>query len=125
MNQALLILLGGGIGSLLRYWTSIATYSYLGRDFPYGTLAVNIIGSFLMGFLSILLIERLNNQADSLRALLLIGFLGGFTTFSSFSIETFNLLEAGETMKGILNMASSLGFCMLSVTLGALLGRQL
>jgi len=125
MNQALLIALGGGIGSLLRYWLSTGTYHLLGRAFPYGTLTVNVLGSFFMGFLTILLIERLNGQASFFRALLLIGFLGGFTTFSAFSIETLNLFESGDIMKALLNIAVSLVLCLLAVTTGALLGRQL
>jgi CrcB protein len=124
VNQAFLIVIGGGIGSLLRYWMSLGTYMLLGRAFPYGTLAVNVTGSFLIGVLSVLLIERLSGQAEYLRALLLIGFLGGFTTFSSFSIETLNLFENGEVVKASVNMIGSLGLCMLAVTLGALLGRQ-
>lgn len=124
MDQALLIVLGGGLGSLLRFWLSTGAYHLLGRAFPYGTLAVNVLGSFLMGFLTILLVERLNGQAPLLRALLLIGFLGGFTTFSSFSMETLNLWESGDITKALLNMVISLVLCLLAVTLGALLGRQ-
>lgn len=125
LNQALLIMVGGGIGSLFRYWMSISVYALVGRSFPYGTLSVNVVGSFLMGLLSILLLERLNGQADFLRALVLIGFLGGFTTFSSFSMETLNLLENGEILKGCLNIIFSFSLCMVAVLLGALLGRQL
>jgi CrcB protein len=64
-------------------------------------------------------------HAEYLRALLLIGFLGGFTTFSSFSIETFNLFENGEVIKSLLNIICSFSFCLLAVSLGAVLGRQL
>lgn len=125
MNQALLIVLGGGAGSLMRYWLSTGTYLVLGRAFPYGTLMVNVLGSFFMGFLAIWLVERLNGQANFLRALLLIGFLGGFTTFSAFSIETLNLLESGDMLKALLNIVLSLVLCLCAVTAGALLGRQL
>lgn len=125
MNQLVFIFIGGGIGSLCRYLMSIAVYSFLGRNFPYGTLSVNVLGCFLMGLLSVLLLERLNAHADLFRALLLIGFLGGFTTFSSFSLETLNLLENSEILKAFLNMFLSLGFCMIAVIIGAVLGRQL
>ncbi len=125
MNQLLLILLGGGVGSLCRYGLSHATYLWIGRGFPYGTLVVNVLGSFLMGFLTVLLVERLNGQAPMLRALLLVGFLGGFTTFSSFSIETLSLLESGDIVKAILNIGISLCLCLIAVAMGAMLGRQI
>lgn len=124
MNQALLIIIGGGIGSLMRYWVSIGTYLLLGRSFPYGTLTVNVFGSFVMGFLSVFILERLNGQAEYLRSLLLIGFLGGFTTFSSFSIETLSLFESGELIKTLLNIFLSVSLCLLAVSFGALVGRQ-
>jgi fluoride exporter len=125
MTQTILILIGGGIGSVFRYWMSVGSYALLGRGFPYGTLAVNTLGCFLMGFLTIYIIERMNGQAESLRAFLLIGLLGGFTTFSSFSIETLNLFENGEILKSLLNIIGSVCLSLLGVSLGALLGRQL
>jgi CrcB protein len=68
--QSMLILVGGGIGSLLRYWMSLATYFLLGSNFPYGTLMVNVLGSFIMGLLSILFLERFSVHAEYLRALI-------------------------------------------------------
>jgi len=121
LKHAIFIMFGGGLGSLFRYWVSIGVYALVGRSFPYGTLSVNVVGSFLMGFLSMLLIERLNTQEDFLCSFLLIGFLGGFTTFSSFSIETLNILRDGEILKGCLYVLASFSLCMLAVTCGALL----
>lgn len=125
MNQAMLILIGGGIGSLLRYWMAMGTYLLLGRSFPYGTLLVNVLGCFLMGLLTVLLVERMHQHMDSLRALLLFGLLGGFTTFSSFSMETLSLFEDGAIFKACLNILGSVCLCLIGVYLGALAGRQI
>jgi fluoride exporter len=121
--RILLIAFGGAIGSVFRYWMSIGVYSLLGRDFPYGTLAVNVLGSFAMGFLAMFFVERFVEVAGEMRSLLLIGFLGGFTTFSSFSIETLGLLENGELIRALLNIGLSVGLCLIAVWLGAKLGR--
>jgi CrcB protein len=125
VNQAILILIGGGIGSLLRYWMAMGAYMLLGRSFPYGTLMVNVLGCLLMGLLTILLVERMHQHMDSLRALLLFGLLGGFTTFSSFSMETLSLFEDGAIFKACLNIVGSVSLCLLAVSLGVLVGRQI
>lgn len=124
MNQILAIALGGALGSVARYGLSNGMYALFGRGFPYGTLAVNVLGSLLMGFLFVLFLERFASDGV-LRAGVLIGVLGGFTTFSSFSIETFNLIESGEILKGGLNMALSLVLCIMATWLGVIIGRQL
>jgi CrcB protein len=124
MTQALAIAAGGAVGALLRYWTSVAVHSRLGTAFPYGTLFVNILGSLLMGFLYIWLIERLA-AGPSLRAFLLIGVLGAFTTFSAFSMETLNLIEAGQPGKALLNVLISVIVCIAAAGLGIFAARQL
>ena len=96
----------------------------LGRGFPYGTLVVNVSGSLLMGFLYVLLVDKFNASAEW-RAVLLIGLLGGFTTFSSFSMETFHLLEAGEIVKAFMNIALSVTVCLAGTWLGVIVARQL
>ncbi len=124
MSQVLAIALGGALGSVLRFWMSSGIYTLLGRSFPYGTLAVNILGCLLIGILFVLFMERLT--VDTVwRAGILIGVLGGFTTFSSFSIETFNLIEGGAHLKAVLNMASSVFLCVGATWLGVILARQL
>ena len=124
MTQVLAIAAGGAVGALLRYWTSTAVHSRLGTAFPYGTLAVNVLGSLLMGFLYIWLIERMA-AGPALRAFLLIGVLGAFTTFSTFSMETLNLMEAGHPGKALANMLVSVIVCVAAAGLGVLAARQL
>ena len=124
MNQVMAIAAGGALGSVLRYGLSTWVHSLAGRGFPYGTLAVNVLGCLAMGFLFVLLVERMGESAVW-RAGLLIGVLGGFTTFSSFSMETFNLIEQGSLVKAAGNMAASLFLCLGATWLGVLLARQL
>ena len=123
MKQVLAIAAGGALGSVLRFWMSGWVAGMLGWGFPYGTLLVNVSGSLLMGFLYVVLIDKFNASAEW-RAVLLIGLLGGFTTFSSFSMETFNLLEAGETFKALMNIILSVAVCLAATWLGVVVGRQ-
>ncbi len=108
----------------MRFVVSTNIHRLAGRDFPYGTLSVNVIGSLLMGFLYIMLIERSSLSAEW-RSLLLIGFLGAFTTFSTFSIETLNLLEGGEFLKAAANILLSVILCLTAAWLGLFFGRQM
>jgi CrcB protein len=125
MLNTLFIFMGAGVGGLFRYWISTLTYSFLGKSFPFGTLVVNISGCLLMGFLFILLVEKFDGLGPQLRSLLLIGFLGGYTTFSSFSIETMNLFENGQLLNGFLYIALSMSLCIMATWMGIILGRQL
>ncbi|PLY11999.1 MAG: fluoride efflux transporter CrcB [Sedimenticola sp.] len=115
---------GGALGALMRFWVSNGVYAWLGRGFPYGTLVVNLLGSLAMGFLYILFLERMTVSPE-LRGALLIGFLGAFTTFSTFSIETMNLLEQADYWKAGANMLISVLACVAAAWLGMLIGRQL
>lgn len=125
METILLVGLGSAVGGICRYLLSMTVHAFLGKSFPYGTLTVNALGSFLIGFLFILLLDRYASFAEELRALLVIGFLGGFTTFSSFSMETINLFENGEIMLAGLNIFLSITICLVLTWLAVLLGRQL
>ena len=124
MTQLLAIAVAGAIGALLRFWMAGWVYSVFGRDFPYGTLAVNVVGSLAMGLSFVLLVERLGS-APEWRALVMIGFLGAFTTFSTFSLETVQLLEGGAIGRAMLNVTTSVLLCVGAAWLGMVLGRQL
>ena len=124
MLQIVSIAAGGAIGALLRFWMSNGVYLLLGRGFPYGTLAVNTLGSFIMGLLYVFMLERMEISPEW-RAALMIGLLGAFTTFSTFSIETMNLVEAGEISKAGLNMFLSVALCVTGCWFGMILGRQI
>ncbi|MCH9755743.1 MAG: fluoride efflux transporter CrcB [Gammaproteobacteria bacterium] len=120
-----LIFIGAGLGGVSRFGISNTFAWLLGRDFPYGTLVVNALGSFLIGLLFILILDRLEGIANHLRPLMLTGFLGGFTTFSTFSIETLNLLENNGWTTATLNIVLNLVLCLFMVWLGVWGGRQL
>lgn len=124
MQQVFAIAVGGAVGAVLRFGVSNGIYRLVGQGFPYGTLVVNVLGSLLMGFLFILLVER-QMVAVEWRAVLLVGLLGAFTTFSTFSIETLSLLENGEVLKAAMNILLSVTFCLLAGWLGMGIGRQL
>ena len=124
MLQILAIAGGGALGALGRFWMSQGVYRLFGRDFPWGTLAVNTLGSFLMGLLFVLFLDRLATGPE-LRSAVLVGFLGAFTTFSTFSMETLTLIETGYMGKALLNMGASVLLCVLACWLGVLLGRSL
>lgn len=113
---------GGALGALMRYGVGI---TLAGRGgFPWATLSVNVIGSFLFGFLAIWLMERMP-LAVELRAFVLIGVLGAFTTFSAFSWETLMLLQQGETLRAVTNMFASVLLCVLAAATGIWLARQI
>ena len=119
-----LIAAGGALGALLRYWVQQLTHTIIGREFPYGTLFANVVGSFLMGFLYVYLVERVGVSVE-LRLALLVGLLGAFTTFSTFSMETISLAEQGHLLKAGLNVIASVGLCLLGCWMGLVLGRQI
>lgn len=123
MTQFAFIAAGGATGALMRYWLSNGIYALLGRGFPYGTLTVNVVGSVFMGFIYVFMIERMDVSVEW-RAGLMIGLLGAFTTFSTFSIETLNLLESGEQLKAAMNILLSVTLCILGCWLGMVVGRN-
>lgn len=125
MNQLFVIALGGAFGAVLRFAVSTGIYQWLGRGFPYGTLAVNIFGSFLIGLLTEALVLQRIAITIEYRSAILIGLLGSFTTFSTFSLETLYLLEQGNLVKAALNIIISVCACIFAVWIGLLASRTL
>jgi len=125
MNQIIAIALGGACGAVVRFLVSTGLYQWLGRGFPYGTLVVNVLGSFLLGLLTEALILQRIAIGLEYRAAILVGFIGAFTTFSTFSLETIYLIEQGSLTKAALNIAVSVLGCLFAVWIGLLCGRSL
>ena len=122
MKNYFLVFVGGGIGATLRYWLSGIIPRYAGTDFPYGILTINVLGCFLIGFFMSSLEERFM-ITPSLRILLTIGILGGFTTFSTFSYETISLLRDAEIFKASLYISSSVVICLVGTYIGSAIGK--
>lgn len=124
MWNLFLIAIGGALGSMLRYGTGLAATRLAGPGFSWGTLAVNVLGSFAIG-LFVEAIARRFDASEPLRLLLVTGFLGGFTTFSAFSLDAIALIERGDTGLAILYVAASVGLSLLAAAAGLVLMRQL
>ena len=119
----LLILIFGGAGSLARYAAGLAIMARFGSRFPLGTMVINVTGSFLIGLVMTLLTERFQPHPNW-RLALVVGFLGGYTTFSSFEWETYAAIRDGGFWIGLANVVGSVVFGYAAVWLGALLGRR-
>jgi len=109
--------LAGFVGTIARYWLAGWTTQRFGETFPFGTLVVNLLGCFLAGLLTYLMFERFV-VSPTARTVLLIGLLGGFTTFSSFGLQTFNLIREGEVGMALLNILVSNAAGLFMVWLG-------
>lgn len=123
LHPLLLVAIGGALGSMARYGAAAAVNRMAQSAFPWGTLVVNVAGSFLIGLLMVLLFKA-GEWRENGRLLLVTGMMGGFTTFSSFSWETWKLLEDGRLMMAITNVFVSVAICLLATLVGALLARQ-
>ena len=122
------VFLGGGIGAVCRYLVTTQIGMRLGTFFPFGTLTVNVIGSLLMGLImgALAVLARTSGLLpEQVRLLLTVGFLGGFTTFSTFSLESYTLLKAGRRGAAALYILLSVGLCLLGVWLGRLLAARI
>jgi CrcB protein len=122
MNMMLLVALGGAVGSIARYLMASRIQTATGWQFPLGTVLVNILGCFLIGILYVLLVARPDPKHE-LRALLITGVMGGFTTFSSFSLETVTMAMNGNYTGASLNVVISVAACLVGTVLGIALAR--
>jgi CrcB protein len=123
-HRMLLVALGGLVGCVARYWLSGVVQRLGDHGFPSGTLAVNILGSLVIGVVMSLSLER-GLVDESLRILLTTGFCGGFTTMSTFSYETFVLLRDGEHLLAVANTGVTFAACLGAVWLGSIIARAL
>lgn len=119
MIQILLVAVGGAVGALARHGVTVAAARLLGPAFPWGTLLVNVAGGLAMGLLA----ARVGPEQVNTRLLLGVGVLGGFTTFSTFSLETVRLMQSANA-SAMLYVAASLGLSVGACWLGLMLGRQ-
>lgn len=128
MQNIMLVFLGGGLGAVCRYFVTTQAGARFGSVFPWGTLAVNTLGSFLMGAIMggmLFLTDRMSaGLAEPVRLLLAVGFLGGFTTFSSFSMETLTLLRGGSILYAVGNVSANVLLGLASAGCGMLLAWQ-
>jgi len=124
MTKYLVVAIGGAIGSMLRFWVGGYVSGRMGTRFPYGTFIINVTASFLIGFIMTLLAERAH-WSPNWRYLIPVGFLGGYSTFSSFEYETFRVFQDGEILIAAMNVVFSVSVCFVSVWLGVITGRTI
>lgn len=121
MQAIFFVGIGGALGAISRYLISQVSIKIWGDTFPIGTLIVNVLGCFLIGFFMTSLFN--SGKQSSLMPFLIPGLMGGFTTFSAFSYETINFFANGAYLKGVLNISLSLILCFASVALGMFIGK--
>jgi CrcB protein len=114
---------GGAVGAMLRYWLSARVTGIMGLAFPWGTLTVNILGSFMVGICMVLIAGKATG-AEIWRLGLIVGILGGFTTFSAFSSEVLNLLQTEQWFRAIIFMSASILLCVTAAAAGVAAARQ-
>ena len=126
MITYLWVALGGALGSVARYWMTNAVAALTGPRFPWGTIAINIIGSFIIGFVAFLTtpVGRVSISFD-IRAFILVGICGGYTTFSAFSLQTLELMRSGHWLEAGANILLSVVACILAAWAGYVLGTLL
>jgi fluoride exporter len=124
MNHFLIVAAGGAIGAALRHGAGLLSLRHLPANWPWATFSVNLIGGFAMGLVAGWFAYKATGGGEDLRLFLATGVLGGFTTFSAFSLETLNLLRTGETTKALAYAAASVIFSVAALGLGLMLARR-
>ncbi len=124
ISQYLAVGAGGALGAMLRYWLSLRVTGAMGLSFPWGTITVNLLGSFLVGVCMVLIAGK-TAGAELWRLGLMVGLLGGFTTFSAFSSDTLNLLEAEQWFRAVVYISSSILLCITAAAAGVGAARQI
>ncbi len=124
MSIYVAIAVGGSAGAMSRYWVTSTTYQWLGHEFSYGTLLVNVFGSLLMGFLAVVLVERFD-ISEEVRLGIMVGFLGSFTTFSTFAMDTIHWIDSGAVLKALAYVLVSVVCCVLGAWAGLIVAKQI
>jgi len=122
LKQTLAIAAGASMGAVCRWWVVLVMQRWFGTHYPWATLLVNALGSFVLGFLVIWFLDK-THLSDLLRLLLTVGFLGSFTTFSTFSVETVRLIELGNITDSLIHTVGSVVICIGMAWLGMLLAK--
>ena len=115
------VAIGGALGAVARYLTGVAAVRVMGHGYPWGTLTVNIVGSFLMGMLIVVLMTK--DGGMRVAPLLMTGMLGGFTTFSAFSLDALTIFERGQIGQAALYVSASVGLSLAAIFLGVMIAR--
>ena len=124
LRATLWIALGGALGSVARFWLAIGVALFAGEAFPWGILIVNVLGSFVIGYFAMLTMPEGTRPASiEMRLFVLVGICGGFTTFSSFSLQTIELLRAGDIGRAAVNIVASVALCAAATAWGIVLAR--